>query len=83
MSAWVFKVVSSLQFLQLIFCVLFSSPNIQATCPAHVTILGFITLISGEVELNSVLTRIKNHKAPGEDGLNGDIFKYAGKLFTT
>jgi hypothetical protein len=34
-----------------------------------------------EEELNSVLKRIKNHKTHGEDGLNGDIFKYAGKRF--
>jgi hypothetical protein len=34
-----------------------------------------------EKELNSVLKGIKNHKTPGEDGLNGDLFKYAGKLF--
>jgi hypothetical protein len=27
-----------------------------------------------EEELNSVLKRIKNHKTPGEDGLNGDLF---------
>jgi hypothetical protein len=34
-----------------------------------------------EEELNSVLKGIKNHKILGEDGLNGDLFKYAGKLF--
>jgi hypothetical protein len=34
-----------------------------------------------EEELNSILKGIKNLKTPGEDRLNGDLFKYAGKLF--
>jgi hypothetical protein len=34
-----------------------------------------------EEELDNVLTKLKNNKAPGEDRLNLDLFKYAGKLY--
>jgi hypothetical protein len=34
-----------------------------------------------EEELDNVLKKLKNNKAPGEDGLNLHLFKYAGKLF--
>jgi hypothetical protein len=34
-----------------------------------------------EEELDNVLRKLKNNKAPGEDGLNLDLFKYAWKLF--
>jgi hypothetical protein len=34
-----------------------------------------------EEELDNVLKKLKNNKAPGEDGLNLDLFKYAGKVF--
>jgi hypothetical protein len=34
-----------------------------------------------EEELDNVLKKLKNNKAPGEDGLNLDLFEYAGKLF--
>jgi hypothetical protein len=33
-----------------------------------------------EEELDNVLKKLKNNKAPGEDGLNLDLFKYAGKV---
>jgi hypothetical protein len=34
-----------------------------------------------EEELDNVLRKLKPNKAPGEDGLNLDLFKYAWKLF--
>jgi hypothetical protein len=34
-----------------------------------------------EEELDNILKKTKHNKAPGEDGLNLDLFKYAGKLF--